>query len=362
MRRSTVSFPDSEFIKIQLADQKMRKTGLTRTEVLVIIVILAMGFALFFPFVHQQRVRYLRSFCELRQIHTSFALLHHESHVGRFSGYKNLQAIDEDGNRQPTSWVFPALPYLFPSQVQIIYNEQTGEFETTGISELSAGPYTGVQVKYGPDGEFKSRGMPPEFLIKELICPSDRPPRDEPLPISRMSFVVNAGMPDVPATDSIPADWPANGVFMDRFTPSGVRAHSVSIDELNKLDGTNFTLLLTENVDAELWTDTEEAKVGIVWVAKFVDEQPSPGKQLLRINQQIGQGDGSIRFARPSSFHPGGVNAAYCSGRTSFLDDEMDYLVFAQMLSSDDSAVTTPGTHEHVPAPYRPESKPANAD
>lgn len=338
-----------------------RKSGLTRSELVAIVAMITLGFALLVPFIHQQKVQSQRNFCELRQIHTAFAVLHQASQAGQFPGYKNLRAIDADGRRQPTSWVFPALPYLFPSNVQIIFDAESGKYEVAGLDQIPAGPYTEVQMKYGPDASLQTRGTAPEIFIKELVCPADRPPGSARV-LARTSFVVNTGQPDVLATDDIPADWLANGMFTDQFTATGPRAKSHSIDSLNDQDGSDYTLLLSENIDAGRWTDTDEAQVGFVWVAGFVDNEPAPGRAVHRINQQIGLGDGSIRFARPSSYHPGGVNAVFCSGRTTFLNDEIEYLVFAQMLSSDDSAVMLPGSNEFALEPYRVPARTKTAD
>jgi prepilin-type processing-associated H-X9-DG protein len=47
--------------------------------------------------------------------------------------------------------------------------------------------------------------------------------------------------------------------------------------------------------------------------------------------------------ARPSSRHPSGVNALFCDGHTRFLSQEIDYLVYCQLMSSDGPGVRPPG-------------------
>jgi prepilin-type processing-associated H-X9-DG protein len=185
--------------------------------------------------------------------------------------------------------------------------------------------------------------------IPELVCPADSPEKGKPTG-AWLSYVANSGMPDVAGTD-FPPDWPANGPFLDRFAvPLG---DDVSLDWIDKHDGTGQTLMLSENLDASKWTDTDEARVGFVWVANVVDGEPDPGGELLRINADRGLGDGSIRFARPSSNHPGGVNVMYCDGRSEFLTESVDYLVLVRLMTPDDLALKLAGTDEPVEAPFR---------
>ena len=184
------------------------------------------------------------------------------------------------------------------------------------------------------------------------MCPDDPPP-DLPATPNWSSWIVNAGMPDAPPSPDFPADWPANGVFLDLFTPGAARPTGrTSAAFIEQHDGLASTLLLSENVDSGLWTDHGEAQVGFVWIAGIHNGLPDPGDQLLRINQLIGQGDGSIRFARPSSRHRGGVNVVYASGAFQFLNEDIDYLVFARLMITDSHGAKIPGSDRPVPPPY----------
>jgi prepilin-type processing-associated H-X9-DG protein len=40
-------------------------------------------------------------------------------------------------------------------------------------------------------------------------------------------------------------------------------------------------------------------------------------------------------YSRPSSYHPGGVNAAFCGGEILFLREDLDYKVYKQLMTSD---------------------------
>jgi prepilin-type processing-associated H-X9-DG protein len=192
--------------------------------------------------------------------------------------------------------------------------------------------------------------------IPELVCPADSPEKGKPTG-AWLSYVANSGMPDVAGTE-FPSDWPANGPFLDRFAaPLGANVllapRDVSLAWIDERDGTGQTLMLSENLDAAKWTDTDEARVGFVWVANQVDGEPNPGNLLHRINAERGLGDGSIRFARPSSNHPGGVNVMYCDGRSEFLTETIDYLVLVRLMTPDDLDLKLAGTDKPVDPPFR---------
>ncbi len=42
---------------------------------------------------------------------------------------------------------------------------------------------------------------------------------------------------------------------------------------------------------------------------------------------------GGLTAARPSSHHPGGVNAMFCGGNARFLADDIDYRVYTQLMT-----------------------------
>jgi hypothetical protein len=83
-----------------------------------------------------------------------------------------------------------------------------------------------------------------------------------------------------------------------------------------------------------------------------VKGQPARDDNLLAINAQAGKGDGTYRFARPASQHGRGVNVVYCGGKLQFLDEDIDYIVFANLMNSDITGTKTPGTQELLEFPY----------
>jgi prepilin-type processing-associated H-X9-DG protein len=47
-------------------------------------------------------------------------------------------------------------------------------------------------------------------------------------------------------------------------------------------------------------------------------------------------------YARPSSYHPGGVNAMFCDGHLAFLTDGIAYHVYRQLMTSNSERADDP--------------------
>lgn len=47
-------------------------------------------------------------------------------------------------------------------------------------------------------------------------------------------------------------------------------------------------------------------------------------------------------LARPSSSHPGGVNAAFAGGKTAFLSENIEYVVYQQLMTPDSAKSNMP--------------------
>src|SRR5205823_12015192 len=136
-----------------------------------------------------------------------------------------------------------------------------------------------------------------------------------------------------------PADWRANGMFFDyldwRSNPNN-RVATVKIDFsfIMKGDGLANTLMVSENRDATLYYDRNETNNG------FIFNWPMPAG-FRAIN---GPGfDAPYDKARPSSYHPGGVNAAFASGAARFLRETMDYVVYVALMTFKGAESKPPG-------------------
>jgi hypothetical protein len=348
-RKSNITITTYSATRLPRSALLRQRPGRTAREVIIAaLVVLALA-VMISPYLLQRRVASRRNLCEFRLIALGQAVARFEVAQSQYPGYraalfaggKYPPASDADalGVSPPVGWTYSILPYLELPPNQTIADSPS---------------FQQIHDQYGPAGPAEFRGRVPEVFLATLFCPSD--PRDTSARNTAIgSFVANAGMPDAPLTEDGPLDWPANGILLDAFTTPLFPVEPLSMDKLNEGDGADNCLLLSENLDSGLWTDHEEARVSFLWVANFVDGQPDPAEELLRINQSAGQGDGSRKYARPSSDHPSGVNVVFASGRTQFLSQDIDYIVYANLMTSDTFQVMLPGTEEPAPPPYRSE-------
>ena len=195
-----------------------------------------------------------------------------------------------------------------------------------------------------------------EWLTRHSL---DQKPR---LPF--LSYVANSGLPDGQATAEFPADWPANGVFLERFTEQRPQFIN-SLDFIEAHDGAAYTIALSENADAGLWTDAEESRNSFVW-STTTDASPAAKNTMpfvFPINGQRGAGDGSISYARPSSYHLSSVNGhsikgvyvLYCDGHTRFIEEQLDPRLYVALLTPDGTQLKTPGSDQVLETPFREE-------
>ena len=197
--------------------------------------------------------------------------------------------------------------------------------------------------------------MPP---VKALICPSDQEVSGN-LDIAGLSYSANTGGWDRDANYEFLLPKPSkpkvgdvieNGVFFDlaeyeRHSKKGPKVRTSNID-----DGAATTLMFVENVfksytdDSGVpvfgWLGGNEQQMGAVWVAPATGTAPAPtnaidGQERIDGNQaSLGYYDSAWpRFARPGSSHSSGANVAFCDGHTMYLRDDIDYVVYVQLMT-----------------------------
>lgn len=221
------------------------------------------------------------------------------------------------------------------------------QFRRTQNGEITVGwtydllPYMEQQTIYDRLKADASDKLANEARISTLICPND-PTIERP---TDTSYMVNGGCPNR-LSDNY--DVAANGVGDDlagSYVPSQ-RATSKACK-----DGTTQTLYYVENCNAQRWNEdyyhqpleSREYFHALGWLPvaegklKNVFHSVRPKSKNLFL---WGINDGGLQesgpeFARPSSAHPGGFQAAFVGGNTRYLSDSIDYVVYAQLLSSD---------------------------
>jgi prepilin-type processing-associated H-X9-DG protein len=136
-----------------------------------------------------------------------------------------------------------------------------------------------------------------------------------------------------------------NGVFVDRVpipNASGLVDPDDAPSVSHMKDGRTNTLLLSENLVAGDWWQSGLDNAFVWLYATEPACPPEPGKPIptvsvtdeMRVNGLLKTVIAlNPRTARPSSMHPGGVNAAFSDGHVSFIRDRVDYHVYQQMMT-----------------------------
>lgn len=211
-----------------------------------------------------------------------------------------------------------------------------------------------------------------KITLPRMVCP------DDPRPTG-LSYVMNTGFIDAnlyagdPARQHVPGSlsWNGNLVLHEAtdeiiHRSTGVMWHSkarhaVTLDEISTGDGITTTLLLTENLQAGSWFDTDTTKIAFGFpVANTTGQVPFgtgstfesaqkslnaefAGGTLLtvsphpwRINQDRSAKPGTR--PRPSSNHPPGVSAMMCDGSGRVLNQNIDPNVYLKLMTSNGAA------------------------
>jgi prepilin-type N-terminal cleavage/methylation domain-containing protein/prepilin-type processing-associated H-X9-DG protein len=275
------------------------RRGFTLVELLVVIAIIAMLAGLLLPAIQAARSAARRGQCMNNLRNCSMAVIDYESKKQHFPPSYAVQA------GTVFNWVPRVLPNIGRNDLYLLFNNGT-----------LANAVAKVDV---------------------LVCPAAPPG-----PAAPVHFVVNCGRAD----SGTPPDHKENGVFFSEVSPA-VKPSEMSFIARN--DGTSNTLLMSENLDAmggmagKNWnlspgSPPVESMTGLVW---FPTASPTVG-----LNKLGGQGPaaGDINYGRPSSPHGGGFNAAFCDGSTRFLSEDIEYRVYALIMTPAGAKAKDPGT------------------
>jgi hypothetical protein len=332
-----------------LRSNRCRRRGISRMDVIVALGAAAFIASLLLTLIQHSREAGRRNRCFCHGLNISLSMINQVSTPGRaYPGYieslKLVRPLKLDDGRvveeARVSWVVSLLPFV--ERQDLFEHWRNGDAITRSgtLDDPIANGYLDL-----------------------FVCPSNRSSPRFPPPCS---YVVNAGRQDVPAVaasgDSLgwPADWPANGVFFNRFVGDDANREGAPLvrmtqDFIKDHDGTSYTLMMSERLDSGSYADLPrssadaEAALGFVWWPATHSQPPfRPPLPSQRINGPTDRVP--INNARPSSNHPGGVVVNFCDGHGRFMSDRIDYEVYSQLMTPDGSNCNDPGAVDRVPA------------
>ncbi len=333
------------------------RLGFTLVELLVVIAIIGTLVGLLLPAVQAAREAARNNTCKNNLKQMGIAIQTRETSQSTLPGYINQLGITGSSFLSRASWIVTTFPYI--EQNQLFERFNNGQPVLTELPQ-----------------------------IEILVCPSNPPAVDgDP----NLSYVANSGYRyawDREVDTSLPngkrLSWenPADGVFLDRtrtadlqnITPpvpwvagtedirddEGAPLLSMSIAYIqSKGDGTSKTLMFSESLAALYYSyraDDYETTIDASHHFGFTWVQPNEvvNDTRLRMNGSKAVANYSTfaemtdvvenetsneepELPRPgiaSSFHPGGVNATFVGSQVSFITDQVDPLVFAQLMTS----------------------------
>lgn len=322
------------------------RKGFTLVELLVVITIISMLISMLLPAVQASRESGRRAQCLNNQKQFTLALMGYESQRRAFPGYVNMLPGGTPGASATrwvdASWVVAILP-------QLERNDLYERWTDPNYGAISSGTVYTQPTIANLTG-----------LLRYGYCPSDVP--DDLSPIATpLAYVINCGNDDTPYgwTGSYSTHNNRNcGVAFDR---SGRNLYSTtsfwtetSLDFISGYDGSSNTLLLSENVRNDptnrVWAPTDprgasagswgaftnKTYTGMMWASGartpdsllFWDPAGGTNLEVCKINKDLRNHHG-----RPSSLHPGGVVASFCDGRSQFIREDLDYLVFQHLMT-----------------------------
>ncbi len=314
-----------------------KRRAFTLVELLVVIAIIGVLVALLLPAVQMAREAARRTTCANNMSQLGKAMITYDSSKQFLPPSRSMGRFEGDASDDRVfNWVYPILPYIERDDL----HKQT---RTSGFP--------------------MQNGQPLDIEIEALICPSVTPHWSG----SPLCYGVNGGRKNCfrPAVGMFNFDWIANGVFIDKYVHVAMPAadklalinsrHTLST--VSKNDGASMTIMIAENSGPIDWrTAGTEQESQVLW---FPEDPNTSGFVELNENVRVTRNDfidPAGRYGRPSSWHSGGFNVAYCDGSVRFTAEEIEYRLYARLMTSNgkraqDPDPTNPHCTELYPCP-----------
>jgi prepilin-type N-terminal cleavage/methylation domain-containing protein/prepilin-type processing-associated H-X9-DG protein len=331
----------------------------TLVEMLVVIAIIAVLAGMLLPAIQMAREAARKASCANNLRNLALAVQQFDSSKGYVPASRTFLKIPSHGTLSYTpppvfnhttaalhtvTWVHQILPYIERQDLYDLLQNELLNYSSSG------GSYNPVEI-------IVQRGGNNGIKLSVMFCPSDELDGTK----EQASYACNSGLPDNITITPSPGggyaygvDWDANGVFDNRMQGASLSDASLKIYKttLGRIpDGTANTLMLAENVDVEQWhlngwgTQGErEFNLGLVWQDDVVTQQ------LNKNTGNVSSVGFSEDFARPSSNHSAGFNAAFCDGSVRFLSESIAYSVYARVMTSEGRRYKQAGRNTSIPA------------
>ena len=319
-----------------------RKSAFTVVELLVVISIIALLMGLLLPAVQAAREQGRRIVCTNNMAQLGKAVQQYEGAKRNYPPSRSFPSWQAPyyANR-PLTWDDANLPaeneymnwvhYILQYGVKPDVDQQLDQMGQQFAKALQLDPINATRpVVWSVGGR-----------IDTMVCPSDLSDDDVP---EKSSYQCNGGRPDQePNPASLAFDWPANGVFCNRLHGQNDPHRIDQMTAGDVRDGLSNTLLLAENVNAQVWNRSpQEYHACIVWRDPNGPTLTEPWP-LIPLNKQFVGTGAAYEYARPSSYHPSGFNIVKCDGSTQFVAATIQYGVYMRLMSSWGQRYLEPG-------------------
>lgn len=348
-----------------MATTRRRHAAFTLVELLVVITIIGMLVALLLPAVQGARERGRQLTCLNNVKNISLAAISYDSSKGQLPGYTQLIKVAPTWyatiNYDSTTRKFTGKPVEVPNPAApgALDNVAGFSWATMLLSRLERNDIWDqiVQPNLATAGNY-STAVPTQIPpVEVFVCPSDRDVTSQP-ELPGLTYSMNTGGWDPRGSNGqltlspTVGDKVENGIAFDlaQYDRQKVTGPKSRMSAIN--DGAGTTLMFAENshklYDSTVstgepafgWLKGNEQQLGFVWVVPTTGTAPVPGNAVTdqeALNRDsVGAGNyiaNAPRFARPASPHSGGMNVAFCDGHGMFLRDDIDYVVYQQLVT-----------------------------
>ena len=334
--------------------------GLTRIEVAVLLGVLALLAAFSAPRIGGPSRGYSKKMeClnNMRQVGIAMQVFA-SSNDGQLPPLADNFVVQPDKDAPPTGTLESGWPvFIFPAMdgAALLKN-----IKRNAVVETGQAPNAALRI-----------GEAERIYFNGYTCPQDTDSHRQP---GGLSYVVNAGFLSRSLYHGDPdglhrlgqLSWDGNDVAgetadIEVAAATGVfwrksEAFQPSLDFIGENDGTTQTLMLSENLQAGSWWDTDTTRIAFGLPVATVGGRVPFGRGTFfesverPLNTQFDGGtltsslprdwriNSDLKAAigtrpRPSSNHEGGVNVILCDGSGKFLSDKIDPHVYAKLLT-----------------------------